>query len=82
MASEDEVGFPPGFSRNVEAILKIGSAGGFFSMEEFRENLRLAGLSLGADEYPAPPEFEVPQPPSESDEFPDEFDPDETEEAA
>lgn len=74
MASEDEVGFPPGFSRNVEAILKIGSAGGFFSMTEFRENLRLAGLALGPDEYPSPPEFEVPEP-GEDDFAPDDDEP-------
>lgn len=65
-------GFPPGFSRNCEAIFKAAQMGAVLSMEELRHNLRLAGMELGPDEVPVDPfdpeQFSIPQPPPDDNE--------------
>lgn len=69
---EEPEGFGPGFSRNVEAVLKIGQVGGFYSHTEFRDSLRMCGLPLGPDVLPEMPEFDIPPPPEGEEPWDDE----------
>lgn len=72
--TETPEGFGPGFSRNVEAVLKVLGSGGFYNQGEFRDALRLTGLPLGPDVLPEMPEFSIPAPPE--DEYDEHFDQD------
>lgn len=69
---EEPEGFGPGFSRNVEAVLKVLASGGFYNQGEYRDALRMAGLPLGPDVLPEMPEFTIPGPPDDDDGFWDE----------
>jgi hypothetical protein len=66
VTDEDEIGFRPTFSRECEAIFNAARMGAFLTLEELRNNLRLAGMWLGPDQIEAP-DFEVPDPPDEED---------------
>jgi len=61
---EEYAGFSPNFSRECQAIFEAARLGVFLTMEEIRNNLRIAGMWLGADTIEAP-RFELPEPPSD-----------------
>lgn len=61
---EEYAGFGPNFSRECQAIFEAARLGVFLTMAEIRNNLRLAGMWLGADEIEAP-HFELPEPPAD-----------------
>jgi hypothetical protein len=62
-------GFPPGFHRDVDAIMRAFNVGLQFDPplvmpNELRANLRVAGMYLGSDDIQMPG-FELPEPDDE-----------------